>query len=162
MKWTLQQLRKIQKFPYPFSGTIDFSEDIKDVEDIYDINPVEVEGTIDHLKDDTYRICYHIKAHMNLQCSLTLEPVEYLLEDDYEEIFSNIEDEDYNLIENNTIDFRQVVWSNIIIDKPINISRPDAYEILSSRGIILGEEPKLDASEMVISYSDTEKQKEEN
>lgn len=162
MKWSLQQLKKIQKFPYDFSCELDFKEDIVDVEDIYDIDTVYVTGKIYYVREDTYRITYHIKASMILQCSLTLEPVDYLLEDDYEEIFSTDEDDDYNLIVNNTIDFRQVVWSNIIIDKPINVTRPDAYEILAKRGIILGEEPKLDASEMVISYSDSEKQKEEN
>lgn len=154
MKWSLLQLNKIQKFPYEFNSEFNFKEDIKDVEDIFDIDIVKVQGLIYRLDDETYRFKYVIKTTLTLQCALTLEPVEYEFENEYDEVYSTEENDDFFLIENNTINLDEIVWSNIIIDKPINVSRPDAYEILAKRGIILGEEPKLDASEAVISYSD--------
>ena len=55
-----------------------------------------------------------------------------------------------------------MAWSNIIIDKPINVTRPDAYEVLKSRGISLEEEFELDADDYVISYSDGRIEEEEN
>ena len=154
MKWTLQQLLKINKFPLEFDFEIDFKEDIKDIEDIYDIEPTKVSGKLYLVDDNAYRIVYHIDTVLTLQCSLTLEPVDYHFEEDYDDIFSTNPDDDAYPIENNTLDLRQIVWSNIIIDKPISVTRDDAYEILEKRGIKLGEEPILDESETVLSYSD--------
>ena len=162
MKWSLLQLNKIQKFPYSFKTELDFKETIKDIDDIYDIDTVYVEGEIYRLDDETYQFKYQIRTKLVLQCSLTLDPVDYDFINDYDEIFSKEENDDYFLIENNTIDLDEIVWSNIIIDKPINVHKEDAYEILASRGIILGEEPKLDASEVIISYSSGKEKAEEN
>ena len=67
MKWSIQQLRKVQKFPYHFSDTIDYSEYAESVEDIISINPVLVSGTIDKIDDETYRIVYNIKNLLYLQ-----------------------------------------------------------------------------------------------
>ena len=52
MKWSIQQLRKIQKFPYHFSDTIDYSEYAETVEDIFSIEPVFVSGSIDKIDDE--------------------------------------------------------------------------------------------------------------
>ena len=66
MKWSIQQLRKIQKFPYHFSDTIDYSEYAETVEDIFSIEPVFVSGSIDKIDDETYRIVYTIKTTLTL------------------------------------------------------------------------------------------------
>ena len=55
-----------------------------------------------------------------------------------------------------------MVWSNIIIDKPINVTRPDAYEVLKERGISLDDEVELDDDDYVISYSDGRQEDDEN
>ena len=46
MKWSLQQLLKIQKFPYSFEETLDLSAEIEEIEDIYEIGPVNITGSI--------------------------------------------------------------------------------------------------------------------
>lgn len=162
MKWSLQQLLKINKFPYFFEETLDLSAEIEGIEDIYEIGPVNITGSINRLDDETYQFTYKLSVKLVLQCALTLDPVEYLFEEDYDEIYSTQESDDYILIEKNTIDTYQMAWSNIIIDKPINVTRPDAYEVLKSRGISLEEEFELDADDYVISYSDGRIEEEEN
>ena len=162
MKWSLQQLLKINKFPHYFEETLDLSKEIEDIEDIYEIGPVNITGSINRLDHETYQFVYRIQVKLVLQCALTLDPVEYLFEEDYDEIYSTQESDDYILIEKNTIDTYQMAWSNIIIDKPINVTRPDAYEVLKSRGISLEEEFELDADDYVISYSDGRIEEEEN
>lgn len=83
-----------------------------------------------------------------------------MFEEDYDEIYSTTEADDYILIEKNTIDTYQMVWSNIIIDKPINVTRPDAYEVLKQRGISLDDEIELDEDDYLISYSDGRQQED--
>lgn len=154
MKWSVQQLRKIQKFPYNFSTTLDFSSYIETVNDILDIKEVKVTGTINRINDETYNFCYHIVAPLVLECALTLEPVEYIIENDYDEIYSLEKNDEYFLIEKNTINLEEIVWTNILIEKPINVTLPNAYEILKSRGIVLDDTAQLDEDEEVLFYSD--------
>lgn len=153
MKWSLQQLHKIQSFPHFFEETLDLSSEIDSIEDIYEIGPVNITGKIYFIDDDSYRFVYNIKVKLILQCALTLDPVDYDFCEDYDEIYSTIPSDDAILIEKNTIDTAIMAWSNIIIDKPINVSRPDAYEILKARGISL-EDAYEDDDEEIISYSD--------
>lgn len=162
MKWSLQQLHKIQKFPFEFNGTLDFSLEAKSIDDIISVSPVIITGSINRIDDETYQFSYHVKAPMVLKCALTLEPVDYVIDEDYVDIFSTIPDDDYILIEKNTVDLAMVVWSNIIIDKPINVTRPDAYDILEKQGIKLNESFNIDEDEEVISYSDGVFSEDEN
>ena len=162
MKWSLQQLLKIQKFPYNFEETLDLSAEIEEIEDIYEIGPVNITGSINRLDHETYQFVYRIQVKLVLQCALTLDPVEYVFDEEYDEIYSTTENDEYILIEKNTIDTYQMAWSNIIIDKPINVTRPDAYEVLKQRGISLEEEFEEDDDDYVISYSDGRQQEEEN
>lgn len=153
MKWSLQQLFKIQSFPYSFSETLDFSEEIKKIDDIISISPVNITGRINRLDNDTYQFVYSIRANMVLQCALTLDPVDYLFEGNYDEVYSTIPNDDYYLIEKNSIDTKVMVWSNIIADKPINVTIDNAYEVLKERGIVLDDAPLIDDDD-IISYSD--------
>ena len=161
MKWSIQQLRKIQKFPYEFSDTIDYSEYAESVEDILDIDHVFVSGTIDKIDDETYRIVYTIKTLLTLQCALTLDPVPYEYEKTFDEVYSKIENDEYFLIEKNTIDLTDMVWTNILIEKPINVTLPNAYEILEERGIVLDDTITLDNDEQILFYSDGTEEEEE-
>jgi uncharacterized metal-binding protein YceD (DUF177 family) len=162
MKWSLQQLHKIQTFPHPFEETLDLTNEIESIEDIYEIGPVNITGKIYRVDDDSYEFVYKIKVKLVLQCALTLDPVEYVFEEEYDEIYSTTESDDTILIEKNTIDTYVMAWSNIIIDKPINVTRPDAYEVLKERGISLDDEVELDDDDYVISYSDGRQEDDEN
>ena len=162
MKWSLQQLHKIQKFPHQFEETLDSTSEIESIDDIYEIGPVNITGKIYRVDDDSYEFVYKIKVALVLQCALTLDPVEYVFEEEYDEIYSTTESDDTILIEKNTIDTYVMAWSNIIIDKPINVTRPDAYEVLKSRGISLDDDFEEDEYDYVISYSDGRMNEEED
>lgn len=139
MKWSVQQLQKLTTKPYEFEYVANFDELANSVSDIIEIKPVHIKGVISYVKYGTFHINYSVEALLILECSLTLEPVEYSFINDYDEIFSTDPTDDEFLIESNTLDLDMAVWSNIIIDKPIAVKREDAYDILKERGIDLNE-----------------------
>ena len=52
MKWSLQQLYRLGKQPFNFSGEYDFKDRIKDIDDILDISIVNVEGFGQNINED--------------------------------------------------------------------------------------------------------------
>lgn len=161
MKWSIQQLLKIQKFPYPFSAEFDFSPYVDTIEDILEIKKTSVTGNIYKVDDETYRFVYKVNVDLVLQCALTLDPVDYHMENEYDEVYSKKENEDFFLIEKNTIDLEEMVWANILIEKPINVTLPNAYEILKERGIVLDDSIELEDDEQVLFYTSGDEDEEE-
>ena len=49
-----------------------------------------------------------------------------------------------------------MVWTNFLLEKPINVTLPNAYEILKERGIVLDDTENLDDDDLndVLYYSD--------
>ena len=137
MKWSLQQLKKINSFPHAFSTTFDLSALVEVKEDVYGVNPVNVFGNITRIDDETYQFDFNIDCVLSMACSLTLDPVDYHMNEDFSEVYSTKDNEDWYKIEKNTIDLFEMVWSNVIMNLPIRVVREDAYEILASRGITL-------------------------
>lgn len=135
MKWSLQQLQKLNQFPFAFNSVFDYQPKIKDSDEIYQISLIKVSGKIIQIDLETYQFIYHVEGTMSLPCSLTLEPVDYQINEDFDEVYSTKPDDDFYLIEKNTIDLEKIVWQNIILSIPIRVVREDAYEILKSRGI---------------------------
>ena len=142
MKWSVSQLRKLTTNPYHFSLEIDFSNEAEQVEDIQSIGIALVEGTISRVDDDIFRCTYHLKVELVLSCSLTLEPVNYLMDFEQEDLigYANENYDDVVEISGNTVDLNAIVWDTIIVNIPIRIVRDDAYEILASRNISLEED----------------------
>ena len=126
MKWSLQQLFKYTQTPLNFSEELDFSEYIKGIDDILGISKVSVSGTAQHLYDDRYVFNITIKCNLSLEDAVTLDPVDYPIELNVCEAFDkNVDleiDEDVRLIEKNTIDLTDVVWENILLEKPIRVT----------------------------------------
>lgn len=143
MKWSVQQLEKLTNTPYKFNFTLDFQEEIKKVEDILDIKEVLVEGEIIKVNYGTYRLTYKMHVPLVLECALTLDPVEYLIETEYDEVHSVENIDEYFLIENNTLDMKSVIWTNILMEKPLSVTLPNAYEILKERGIEIIEDDEV-------------------
>lgn len=143
MKWSVQQLEKLTNTPYKFNFTLDFQEEIKKVEDILEIKEVLVEGEIIKVNYGTYRLTYKMHVPLVLECALTLDPVEYLIETEYDEVHSVENIDEYFLIENNTLDMKSVIWTNILMEKPLSVTLPNAYEILKERGIEIIEDDEV-------------------
>lgn len=123
MKWSLQQLIKYNGKSFSFEGTYDFTDYIKNIDDILRIGLFTVNGVGQNLYDDRYSFQLEIKGSLFLQCARTLQEVEYPLDLQVEEIFDKDvkDDEDVRLIDKNTIDLKDVVWENILLEKPIRV-----------------------------------------
>lgn len=143
MKWSVQQLEKLTNTPYKFEFNLDFKEEIKKVEDILEINDVLVKGEMIKVNYGTYRLAYKMHVPLVLECALTLDPVEYLIETEYDEVHSVENIDEYFLIENNTLDMKSIIWTNILMEKPLSVTLPNAYEILKERGIEIIEDDEV-------------------
>ena len=148
MKWSLQQLQKINNFPYQFNLESDFTKFLDEIKntgaetDILDVLSVDCNVSIFKLDFQTYKFDYVIKAKLLLECALTLEPVEYSMNFSVSETYSKDPNEEMYSFDGNSIDCDLAVWSNIVINIPIRVVRDDAYEILKERNIFLDEEPE--------------------
>ena len=126
MKWALAQLFRYNGKPFSFEGEYDFSDYIKNDSDILAISKTKVSGTGRCIQDDHYSFQIHIETVMTLECSLTLEPVDYVINLDVTEEFDKVESsEDVNIIQGNTIDLKEVVWQDIYLEKPMRIVKAE-------------------------------------
>lgn len=128
MKWSLQQLYKYRNEPLEFSDVAKYDEYIKGFGDIIRLDDVVYSGQAVCVSDDLYRFYIHIETVMYLEDSRTLDEVSYPIILDVEEVFTKdsrfiSDDNDYRYIEKNTIDLYDVVWENIILEKPISITK---------------------------------------
>lgn len=127
MKWSLQQLHKFANQDLEFSGEYDFSDYIESIGDVYDISIAKVSGRAHHLYDDRFEFFLNIKVVLVLEDARTLDPVDFPLDLEVIEVFdiNNEDDEDIRLIEKNTIDLKDIVWENIILEKPIRVVKEE-------------------------------------
>lgn len=144
MKFSVQQLQKINPSPLKVSEQIDYRDFLDGLtsSDILDIALVDVDISISKLDMNTFQFDYVIHADLGLACALTLERVPYVMDLNVSETYSTLPDsDDVYPIEGNTIDTKEIVWSQILMNIPIRVVRDDAYEILKQRNIVLGEMP---------------------
>lgn len=125
MKWTIQELKKRVNYDNTFSDTIDFT-DYLDNTDIIKISPVSVEGDFEIYDDQEYVFYMDIKCTITLACAITLKDVEISLDFTAEETFSTVKSDDFNYIDGITIDLLPIIWSNIILEKPMRVIHEDA------------------------------------
>ena len=73
--------------------------------------------------DNRFEFHLSIKGELTLQDARTLEPIAYPISLNVVEVFDKVmdEDEDVRIIEKNTIDLYDVVWENILLEKPIRV-----------------------------------------
>ena len=68
------------------------------------------------------------KCKITMECAITLKEVEVDLDFEVEDTFSTYEDENNYSIEGITIDLLPIIWSNILLEKPMRVLSEDAYE----------------------------------
>ena len=125
MRFTLAQLKKIS-MPYSYEETLDLSSDLNGSEDIIKCSPCDVKSTIMNRGDDTYKVAFNIKVILTLEDAVSLKQIDYPIEIDAEEIFSTDEsDEDAFLIDGITLDTKEAIVANILINKPMSTTVED-------------------------------------
>ena len=144
MKLTLAQLRKLQ-MPYRYSEELDLKAELVDFEDIIDTSLVHVDYEIRERGIDTYLVDFKYEVTLTMQCSITLNEVEYDICEEGSEIFSTTEDEieDVFLIEGQTLDTKEAIVTNILINKPMTVSSEGAEFISDEEPVEEMEEEKI-------------------
>ena len=142
MKWTVQELIKLQNIDNKFEGILDYSSYL-DKTDIIKISPVEVKGDFEIYDSSLFEFYIEIKCTLTLACAITLEEVLYEVDIVAEETFSSEKSEEYNPIEGITIDLLPIIWSNIILEKPMRVLSKNAYDKLETEIIELDEDKSI-------------------
>ncbi len=131
MKWTVPQLRKLSK-PFNFEFEMDLNN-LLDVSDILRTSNTLISGVCKEISNDTYEFKIDINTMLYLECSVSLEEVEYKFESSISEIFGYDEEyyDDINIITKDTIDLTDVILSEIVISKPMKIVKKGYEEVFS-------------------------------
>ena len=128
LRWSLDQMYRYLHEKLVFNESLEYDEYIKNFSDILKMDNVLCSGSGQAISNDTFRFDLHIKTTMYLEDCWTLEEVPYDIDIEIEEVFTKdprlvTDDNDYRYIERNTIDLYDVVWENVILEKPISIKR---------------------------------------
>jgi uncharacterized protein len=142
MKWTIHELMKLENSNNQFEETIDLSEYIEST-DIIRISDVHVKGDFETFDAEEFIFYLSIDCTLILPCAITLKEVEYPLSIDVEEVFTTYKNDESNIIEGITIDLLPIIWSNIILEKPMRILSENAYDEVDFENVEFEEdEPK--------------------
>lgn len=124
MKWSLQQLYRYNNTPLEFSYIENYDEYVKNYGDIIKLDDVKIEGKAYCISDDKYQFNLHIETIMYLEDARTLEEVKLPIDLNIKEIFTTderIANDEIRYVEKNTIDLYDIVWEDIILEKPIRV-----------------------------------------
>ena len=104
---------------------------------ILDLSKISVKGEISKDLDD-YQVKMNIKGDMTINDSVTLKPVKYPFDIDFNEKLSEI-------IENNenSLDINEVLWQNIVLEVPLRFTLVDDYSKIKGDGWKLVSEEDL-------------------
>lgn len=127
MKWTTHELIKQYNQDNTIDVTLDLSPFIEGT-DILAISPVHVTGEFEIYDNQEFVFYLTIKATLTLPCAITLKEVEYPIDLDVEEAFVSEPDDDSNRIEGITVDLLPIIWSNILLEKPMRVVSENAYD----------------------------------
>ena len=127
MKWTIHELIKNEKLNNQFSATLDFTDKIAN-SDIIKISDVEVVGDYEIFDNIEYIFYIDIKCTLTMACAITIKDVDVLLDFTVEEVFTEDKNDEFNQIEGITIDLLPIIWSNIILEKPMRVVSENAYD----------------------------------
>lgn len=104
---------------------------------ILDLSKISVKGEISKDLDD-YQVKMNIKGDMTINDSVTLKPVKYPFDIDFDEKLSEI-------IENNefSLDINEILWQNIVLEVPLRFTIVEDYSKIKGDGWKLVSEEDL-------------------
>ena len=103
-----------------------YEEDYLKNTNIIDITPIKVTGTIKKDSSNLINIDLRATGSMNLPCSITLKPVNFPINI---KINEQIDENDENNLkkDENTLELKDYLWENIVVEIPLRIVSDDAY-----------------------------------
>ena len=125
MKFTLAQLTKLP-MPYKIGEELDLALELNGFEDIISIGKTNVEYEIKPRGLDTYLVNLHIITDLVMQCAISLQEVPVHIDTWAEEIYTTDKAlEDAFFIEGQTLDTKEAVLTNILVNKPMKVVAPN-------------------------------------
>ena len=122
MRFALAQLRKFQK-PYIYEEDLDLNEDLNGFEDIVSIESCHITTKVIERGNDTFIFEFKIKALLILTDSVSLDEIEFPIDIDALDTFTtDTSIEDAYLITTETVDTKEAILADILINKPMNYS----------------------------------------
>ncbi len=120
MRLALAQLRKL-RFPYVVEEDLDLSEELIGYEDILDCTKACVKYEFTLLDTDKYLIHMNISIDLVLESAISMKRINKSIEAVSDEIYMQNPDfeSDINPIENQTLDTKEAVITNILCEKPM-------------------------------------------
>lgn len=124
--------------------TLEFSKDkLKDT-DIESLDNIRVKGFVSRIQDNVYHLSIHITGNMVLLCARSLEKVSYPLDIFVDKNIGEVEnDEEIQVIYQNSLDIFEIVWENIVLEVPLRVVKEDASFISEGNGWSLIDEDEL-------------------
>ncbi len=126
MRFSLAQLLKLP-MPYRFTESMDLKSDLVGLEGILDVIFCNVEGEVYHIDKSNYQIRFKLHTKLILECAVSLKEVPYEINTTFTEIFSPEESDDTFPIEGQTLDTKEAVITNILINKPMKVYADGEY-----------------------------------
>lgn len=124
--------------------SLEFSKDKLKYTDIESLDNIRVKGFVSRIQDNVYHLSIHITGNMVLLCARSLEKVTYPLDIFVDKNIGEVEnDEEIQVIYQNSLDIFEIVWENIVLEVPLRVVKEDASFISEGNGWSLIDEDEL-------------------
>lgn len=140
MKWTIYELIKLERYNNQIDTTVDITPFLPGI-DIIKATPIRVVGEFHVYDKEEFVFDLQITGTLTMPCAITLKEVEYPVDIDTEEVFRTVRDDDSIFIDGITIDLLPIIWSNIILDKPMRVISEGAYDEVDFEPVTFEDEP---------------------
>lgn len=132
MRYTLAQLRKM-RFPHSEVCTYDLTEELNGFEDIVSSGQASVKEVINYIGADSYEVHFDIEIDLEVECAITLEILPCKLRTKAVEFYTfdkeTYDNGDFIYIEGQTLETKDEVLTQILIDKPVRTIKEGAEYI---------------------------------
>lgn len=145
MKWATHELRKLVYINNQFRYTADFQSYLNEkLIDLIDISPVEISGSFQVMQEeDRFIFDIVVDCRVTMLCAITLDEVEVPLHFETDLVFGHdFDDDNMHLIEGNSIDLDPYVFAEILLEMPMKVVSPNAYDHYEETIVTLDEEEK--------------------
>jgi uncharacterized protein len=122
MKYNINNLKDTKMI----DETIDFKNYIQQQEDLLDIEPTHITGTL-NTKGAYIVASINIKTVLVMACAKTLKPVNVPLDFDAELIFGSGDDAEYPIT--HPLELTDIIFGQILSEKPYTVYHLDAQNI---------------------------------
>lgn len=108
--------------------TYDFTNKIKDRNDILAISPCQINGKLEFIDLENLACDLHIKCELTLSSSRSLEPVNYDLDFYINLLFGSSKDADFVL--DKELPLSDIIFGHILVEKPVSIYLDEETEVI--------------------------------